>query len=364
MGKAKADLPPLYVMTLPGLEELAAEEVRERLGADIKHVTKGVVVFRLDQLDRRIFRLRLAEDVFILLWGSDQLTYRAKDLDFIERWTNREPDWEAAWYWHHQLRPKPRGKPTYHLVCQMFGEHGYRRVDALEALARGLRGQIPASWKPVEEEAAVEIWLTIRGKTAVCGLRLSDATMRHREYKVEHLPASLRPVAAAALVWLAKPRPEELLLDPMCGAGTILAERLSCERQGRILGGDRDWAALRATQANLQYFRRFANAETFTWPLVRWDARRLPLRDASIAVLACNPPFGKQISPSEDIGLLYRELVPEWHRVVQPQGRAAIVVADWAAFSRPAAHCGWRCQRRYRVLLLGQEVWLSLWQLP
>ncbi|MCS7015815.1 MAG: RNA methyltransferase [Gemmatales bacterium] len=359
-------VPALYLLTLPGLEQLAAEEVEQRLGAEVRRVHKGVVVFRVEPLHRSIFRLRLAEDLFLLLWGSDQLTYRAKDLELIQRWTSREPDWERVWAWHHQLRPRPRGKPTYHLVCQMYGEHGYRRVDALEALAKGLRGKIPSSWKPVEEEAAVEIWLTIRGKTAVCGLRLSDATLRHREYKVEHLPASLRPVAAAALIWLAQPKTAELVLDPMCGAGTILAERLAFDRRGRILGGDYDWTALRATRANLQYFHRTlpSEQEVYDWPLVRWDARRLPLPDASVAVLVCNPPYGKQIRSGEDIGLLYRELVPEWHRVLQPQGRAAVAVADWPAFARPAEKCQWHGQRRYRVLLLGQEVWLSLWQKP
>ncbi|MCS7167089.1 MAG: RNA methyltransferase [Gemmatales bacterium] len=364
MHAGKTDSPPaLYLMTLPGLETLAAEEAAQRLGAEIKRVHKGVVVFRLHSLNREIFRLRLAEDVFLLLWGTDQLTYRARDLDLIETWTSREPDWERVWYWHHQIRPRPRGKPTYHLVCQMYGEHGYRRVDALEALARGLRGKIPGSWRPVEEDAAVEIWLTIRGKTAVCGLRLSDATMRHREYKVEHLPASLRPVAAAALIWLVQPDPSELVLDPMCGAGTILAERLGFARAGRILGGDREWSALRAARANLEYFRRFRPAEEdqYSWPLLRWDARRLPLAAKSVPVLACNPPYGKQISPDEDIGLLYRELVPEWHRVLTSPGRAAILVADWEAFAHPAERCGWQCRRRYRVLLLGQEVWLTLW---
>jgi len=360
-------IPAVYLLTLPGLERLAAEEVERCLGGEIKRIAKGVVVFRLPHLDRSLFRLRLAEDVFLLLWGSDQLTYRARDLELIEQWTAREPDWDAAWFWHHQLRPKPKGKPTYHLVCQMFGEHGYRRVDALEALAKGLRGRLPASWREVDEDAAVEIWLTIRGKTAVCGLRLSDASMRHRPYKVEHLPASLRPVAAAALIWLAQPQTEEVVLDPMCGAGTILAERLAFDRRGRILGGDYDVSALRAAAANLQFFSRTAarhrqdNDAVETWPLVRWDARRLPLADASIPVLACNPPFGKQIAAGEDVGLLYRELVPEWHRVLQPHGRAAIVVADWSAFARPAQNCHWTCQRRFRVLLLGQEVWLSLW---
>src|SRR5581483_11332324 len=121
----------------------------------------------------------------------------------------------------HAIRPKPKGKPTFHLVTQMTGEHGYRRTDARKALVRGLAGKLPASWRQVEENAAVEIWLTIHGATAVCGLRLSDRTMRHRGYKGEHLPASLRPSLAAAMVRLAGVQPGQVLIDPMCGAGTI-----------------------------------------------------------------------------------------------------------------------------------------------
>src|SRR5207237_3746352 len=107
------------------------------------------------------------------------------------------------------------------------------------------------SWKPAEENAAVEFWLTIDNATAVSGVRLSDRTMRHRTYKLEHRPASLRPTVAAAMVRLAEIKPRHVFLDPMCGAGTILAEYLAV--MGRIrapvapaLGGDLDRGALRA----------------------------------------------------------------------------------------------------------------------
>src|SRR5207249_208512 len=111
-----------------------------------------------------------------------------------------------------------KGKPSYRLVVQMEGKHGYLRRDARTALARGLEGKLPASWPHAEENAAVEIWLTIDEATAVCGLRLSDRTMRHRTYKLEHRPASLRPTVAAAMVLLAEIRPRMVVLDPFCGA--------------------------------------------------------------------------------------------------------------------------------------------------
>ena len=241
-------MPACYAMVLPGLEPVAEDEIRQQLGGDVKRTGPGLVVFRVPEIDGRLLQLRTTEDVFLLAWGTDQLTYRAEDLDKIQRWTAREADWANLLRIHHAIRPKPKGRPTYHLVAQMTGTHGYRRVDARKALVRGLAGKFPASWPGVEENAAVEVWLMIHGATAVCGLRLSDRTMRHRTYKIEHLPASLRPTIAAAMVRLAKPRSNEVVLDPMCGAGTILAEvheasrRSESARGVRVCGGDLDAA--------------------------------------------------------------------------------------------------------------------------
>ena len=141
------DLPACYAMVQPGLEDIAAEEIAHTLGGKAKRSGGGIVVFRLDDIDRDILQLRTTEDVFLYGWGTDALSYRAKDLDQIERWTARDVHWDTLLKIHHAITPKPRGKPTYRLVAQMNGVHGYRRVDARNAMARGLAGKIPASWK-------------------------------------------------------------------------------------------------------------------------------------------------------------------------------------------------------------------------
>src|SRR5262245_41322750 len=271
-------LPPCYFLVLPGLEPIAGEEITDDLGGEVKRSGRGLVVFRVPEIDPSLLRLRTVEDVFLFAWGTDKLSYRADALDSIRRWTASEADWNHLLRIHHSIRPKPKGKPTYRLVTQMTGEHGFRRIDARKALAQGLAGKLPASWRHVEEDAALEIWLTIHGSTAVCGVRLSDQSMRHRDYKREHLPASLRPTLAAAMVRLAEVGPGQVVLDPMCGAGTILGEAhfgvrpWSESREPIALwGGDRDAGAVRAAGINL---RRLGPAL-----LARWDATRLPLPD-------------------------------------------------------------------------------------
>jgi 23S rRNA G2445 N2-methylase RlmL len=343
----------------PGLEEIAAEEIVQRLDGEVKRRGKGLVVFRVPAVDASLLRLRTTEDVFFLAWGTDQLTFRAQDLDAIRRWTAHDADWAQLLRIHHTLRPKPAGKPTYRLVTQMTGQHGYRRADAGKALAKGLAGKLPASWRFADENAAVEIWLTIHGATAVCGLRLSDRTMRHRAYKREHLPASLRPTVAAAMVYLADVQPRQLLLDPMCGAGTILAEQLALGRheQGakvRVLGGDLDHTALRIAEVNLRPVGRAH--------LVRWDATRLPLADACIDALASNPPFGVQLGEPEEMGPLYRRALREYNRVLKPGGRAVLLVADHGALKETARKVGWKATRTLQVRVLGQRATMSLWR--
>ncbi len=260
---------------------------------------------------------------------------------------------------HHGIRPRPRGKPTYRLVTQMEGDHGYLRRDARKALAQGLLGKFPESWKPAEENAAIEVWLTIQGATAVCGLRLSDHTMRHRTYKLEHRPASLRPTVAAALVRLAGIKPGHLVLDPMCGVGTILAEYLEVRVRCRD-GSPAPWVG---TANGRPCARRGSTcAASGSAALAVWEATRLPLASASVDRVLSNPPFGKQLSDPEAIGPLYQGMVREYDRVMRPGGRAVLLTSAAALLRGSARQAGWTSLRQVPLRLLGQHAVISVWQ--
>ena len=356
-------LPACYAQVVPGLESIAAEEIGADLKGEIRKKAEGVVVFRMPEISRRLLDLRTTEDVFLLGWGTDDLTYRAQDLESIRRWTARDVDWQNLLRLHHAIRPKPKGKPTIRLVTQMHGEHGYRRIDAGKALARGLAGHFPASWKYADENASVEVWLTIHGRSAWCGLRLSDRTMRHRSYKLEHVPASLRPTVAAAMVRLLLPRPKQIILDPLCGAGTLLAECWESWRRGSrsrdlpditVLGGDIDPRALRAARGNLQRLGPCS--------LLCWNAARLPLPNQSVDAILSNPPFGKQLERPEGMRSFYAGLIRELDRVLRPHGQAVLFVSDFNALKEVASLARWKFGRQFRLRILGQGATLSLWQ--
>lgn len=364
-SRSQAESPACYAMVHSGLEEIAAEEITQDLGGVIKKSGKGIIVFRVDTIDRSILELRTTEDVFVLAWGTDELSYKAEDLKRIQAWTDRQVDWNRLLQIHHSIRPKPKSKPTLRLVVQKTGEHGYRRLDAHKALVRGLAGKLPSSWKFAEENAAIEIWLTIHGNVAVCGVRLSDRTMRHRKYKVEHLPASLRPTVAAAMVRLADIKPGNTVVDPMCGAGTLLAEALEYARSHfpagaegaiKVQGGDVDPQAVRYAQANLQKLGEVT--------LKTWDARRLPLPVQSVDRVVCNPPFGIQLATPEEIGPLYTQLVQQCDKVMKPGATAVFVAADAGPLRDAAKQLKWKQTRQMPMRMLGQGAIIVVFRKP
>jgi tRNA (guanine6-N2)-methyltransferase len=354
-------LPALYAHVHPGLEPVATDELTRDFGCEVKKTGNGIVVFRADDIDDSLIQARTTEDIYLLAWGTDSLEYTTNDLSTITSWT-RKVDWPHLLKIHHRIRPlKKNTKPTFRIICQLQGEHGYRRTDARTAFAEGLQRAVPFGWYPAEENAWCEFWLTIKGKSATCGVRLTDRTMRHREYKTEHVIASLRPTVAAAMARLAGIGPEMTFIDPMCGAGTIIAEAADLAGRRRItdakiIAGDIDPNAVFCTSQNLDRFARV--------PVVRWNATRLPLQLHSVDRVVSNPPFGEQLLTVAEVEPLYRNMLREYDRVMKPGGRGVFLVSEQELFQKSALAVNWVPNRQFKLRILGLPAVLSVWQKP
>ena len=161
------------------------------------------------------------------------------------------------------------------------------------------------------------------------------------------------------MVRLAEIKPPHVVLDPMCGAGTLLAEHLAAMNSVHVpvpaaLGGDIDAGAVRAATANL---RRLGLAA-----LAQWDATQLPLADASVDRILSNPPFGKQLGEPEEIGPLYHHMVREYDRVLRPGGRAVLLAGDADKMRSAVQAVGWKALRRVTVRILGQTATIGVWR--
>ena len=320
----------------PGLEQVVGEEIETRLaGARTIETQRGWVVFRYPGNAADLLKLRTTEDVFVLLFRTADLpTYRKGAIPLLMRMARNSRFWEQALARFGQTRQESVKRVTFRVIAQMTGGHGFRRQEVRDAVLIGVQTRW-RRWKPVDDDAHVEVWAPIVGNWAAIAIRLSDRRMRHRTYKEEHRPGSLRPTLAAEMVALSRPQATDRFCDPMCGTGTILAERALYAPYQSLLGGDISRDALRAAMVNLSQAGAALrlSPETFhhrhaAYALNLWDVRSLPIRSATIDAVVCNLPFGEKVGSHADNPALYRRFFQHLTRVLCHGGRAVLLTSE------------------------------------
>lgn len=88
--------------------------------------------------------------------------------------------------------------------------------------------------------------------------------------------------------------------------------------------------------------------------LARWDAKRLPLRPASVDALITNPPYGRQ-HRAASLRRLYREMAREYARVLRAGGRCVVLTSEPAVL-REALPQQLAMRRRLALVMRGLDV--------
>lgn len=335
-----------YAMTMPGLETLAFAEVRAKIAdAELVKFSRGIALFRTATPPAELLELRTVEDVYATLAHIKGLGPGRDALRAVHGATLNADVAQALTLWrraHHGSLPK-----RWRVVSQKAGRHEFRRVDAGDSVGAALQRTLPRGMRQVKDDADIEFWVWISGSEVLIGVRLSDASMRHREYKQEHLPASLRPTVAAAMCQLSRPTTQDIVLDPLCGAGTILIERALAGPYDTLLGGDLRPEAVAVARRNARAARADVSLET-------WDARRLSLDPESVTRIITNLPFGKQIGTHEQNVKLYTALAQEFRRVLTPDGVLVALTSENRLWETALREHGWRVTKKVVLVVLGQ----------
>jgi precorrin-6B methylase 2 len=318
-----------YAQTMPGVEEIAWLEIRDRLKGShfLRYLfakdQNGIVVFDYKGNPADLLNLRATEDVFWQAAFVEDLARTHRDLARIGELLEKGEEVGRVINDFMRFR-RYAGPPTYRVITRQYGKFGYPRYQVTNTVVKALKARLPR-WTPVADDAQVEFWVNLLGSQLLVGIRLSDRGMRHRfERKVE-LPASLRPSVAAAMVLLTGPEAGDVFMDPMCGSGTILFEREKAGPYGQILGGDVVKERAEAAKKNLARPGRGPDKL-----LIRtWDARQLPLDAASVDKVATNLPFGQQIKGPAAPERLYPPVLAELERVVRPGGRIILLSSQY-----------------------------------
>jgi tRNA (guanine6-N2)-methyltransferase len=349
--------------TQPGFEGVAAEEIASRyaalagrggggpmmreLGRRTVPERAGMTIFSAPRPDP-LSAARTIEDLFALVGYRDGLGTAVTTLEKVRAAAHQAPYVEEALEARVRMTPGSRAgrKLGFRVIARIAGEHEFRRLDFQRAVERGIADRGDHSWRGAGDDADVEFWATLLGGEMFLAVRLVDERMRHREYKVAHRPGSLRASVAAALGWLSQPGADDCVVDPMCGAGTILIERAHLGRYAMLAGFDRDPDAIAAAHENIGPRYRPIG-------LALGDALRLPLANAAATHLVTNLPWGTKYGSHGENRRLYPRLIEEFARVVRPGGRLVMLTAE-RMLMREVANRGFvRVESVRRVTILG-----------
>ncbi len=142
-----------------------------------------------------------------------------------------------------------------------------------------------------------------------------------RPARIAERAGALPPTIAAAMAFAAKPEPGDVVLDPVCGSGTLLSEAVGYQKALRLIGFDIDRAAVEAARANL--------AQVESVAIRQGDGAATGLEPGSVSLILANLPFGKQYGDTGSNPVLYRSLVEEILRVGRPgRWRAVLLTSD------------------------------------
>lgn len=344
----------LYANALRGLGRITARELKHLFGGDLQSRQAGytrnvdIIQFKYEGPHELLLAIGTTEDVFALICELDLSGDRERDLLAITE-VSRLPSLARAVEYAKLFRGRPSKRVRFRAVVQASDADWrlYRRNEMQRSLTEAISTAFP-KWKPVDDGADFEFWLQQTDRAATIGIRLSDATMRHRTYKMEHMPGSLRPTVARAMAFLGRPGDDDVIVDPVCGLGTTLIERALAGRCKMLIGGDGNYDVSESAMVN---FGRKHRPRL----ICRWDAEQLPLADESVDTVLANLPWGHRIAA--DIGPHYAGVLQETERILKSQGRAVFLTDQSRALVSCLSHSVqlFELERITDISVLGRE---------
>jgi tRNA (guanine6-N2)-methyltransferase len=337
----------IFALTTRGLEAVSAEEIAALAGVTVDRIAYRRVAATCAGPLAALLSLRTVDDIFLDVATWPSIGHTHDTLDTLRALSARL-DLREAIAACAGVRPVHQ-PPLFSVTANFVGRRNYNTDEIKQACAESIAARHRWRYSPDDGAADLNVRLFIEHETAFVGVRLGKRPLHDRPYKQAHVPGSLKPPIAAALLALAGVAPGSGVLDPCCGAGTILIE--AALQGAQAIGGDNDPAALQAAQTN-------ASAAGAAIALQCWDAQALPLADETVERIVSNLPWGRVVEVDTALAAFYRRACAEMQRVVAPGGRIALLT--------DAPHLvildGLECKGQIDISLFGQTPVITLFR--
>ncbi|XP_071748932.1 tRNA (guanine(6)-N(2))-methyltransferase THUMP3 isoform X1 [Lepeophtheirus salmonis] len=229
----------------------------------------------------------------------------------------------AAW---RRVFPSSPEHISFRCTCYRSGEnHNFASVDVAKAVGGAINDKF--NWDVKMKGFDLEVVVNIDVEQVYCTLSLNKVSLFKRN--IEHFgPTTLRATICSSLLRYAEITLGDIVVDPMCGGGSIPLEGALGYSQGFHLGGEIHEKAIERTRLNLQASRE-AQKNNLGIDVCKWDVTQIPLRDNSVDVFVTDLPFGKRSGSRTNNAMLYPKVMLSMARVVRPTtGRAVLLTQD------------------------------------
>ncbi len=310
----------IFALTTRGLETVSATEIAATPGVTVNQIGYRRVVATCAGPLASLLEWRTVDDVFLAVATWSDIGRPREALTTLKA--------ASACLNLHKAAAicaeiRPIGKPpTFSITANFVGKRNYNTEEIKEACAAGITGSHGWTYTPDDGLADLNVRIFIEHERAFVGVRLGKRPLHRRTYKQSHVPGSLKPAVAAALLASVgiginvKMKPGLRLLDPCCGAGTILIE--AAQLGATAEGGDNGLPAITAAQTNATLAGAAVN-------LRLWDAQDLPIANVSFERIVSNLPWGRRVSADAALQPLYKRICMEIERVLAPGGQIALL---------------------------------------
>lgn len=242
---------------------------------------------------------------------------------------------------------------SFRASCNRVGQHDFDSYAVMVATGKAVQERFgtPVDLKGYDLDVRVDVYEL----EAWLGLQLTRKPLSHRFEGRPYLRrASLKSSVAYVLLQIAQITPESngVLLDPFCGAGTILLETGQLFPHLHLWGSDMHLEPVAGTETNLALFGlqdRLSAQQV--------DARTLVEHYAphSVDYLVTNPPYGLRMGHGIDIGVLYRRFLDGAKVVLKPEGTLVMLVLKAATLRAALKASGdWRVDTHARLEIGGK----------
>lgn len=199
--------------TNQGLEDIVAEEINESF--QIKaYPGIGLVKFEgeFDLIYKVNLKCRTIHKLILLLHETkfkdlNDLYKEVKSIDFSE-YIKRDH--------------------SFAVRTERIGLHNFTSIDASAIIGKA----IIDSYKEIKgirlkvnlDNPDIEFYCRIKHNEFLIGINTTGESLHKRGYRVYNHPASLKTTLACSMIKISEWKGREILLDPMCGGGTIPIE--------------------------------------------------------------------------------------------------------------------------------------------